>query len=495
MTTCGPRALRRAFAVIAVLVVSLTISACDGLVGPRGFTGYLKVHSRGVGDDTIGSVRVNVELSLRDQSGWTRTGDEVLLSAVVPEGMPTVTFPSDPFSEGTESVTQVDATGRVRFSVRLGTRAGRVWVRVLAYGLRDSLAFDIKAGQPAGVTVAPRDTAMFVSRTMSLRASATDRGGNPVPGAVSFVADSTAASVAAGGIVSTQAFGRARIRVTFGSWADTAWVSVVPTAVIAALRPAADPRPLQLIRFGLDGSDVTVIKSGLITYPEWHPSGDGRLLAVDEDYYQGRAMLIAADLSMRPLLSTFQEYETWDHTPRWSGDGEWIFFSGRNSIPTIWRARADGSEPERLTPESPFGGDYFPAPSPDGQRVVFSRLRSLVWSTKVLHIASGSERDLPFWSDQIRWLPNGTGLVALVGAQVIVTDTAGVTLRSIAVPRDMESQAEPGLALSPDGAWALLNADLLPEFRSRQTLLIRLADGLLLPLPYSRGLAWPSWKP
>ena len=471
-----------------MLVVLLTVGSCEGILAPRGDPAMLKVHSYGVGDDTIGSVRVGVVLTVRDISGSTRTGDGVQLGSAGPAGTPVVTFPED-------VPTAVDATGRVRFTVKLGTRAGRAWVRVTAYGQTDSLAFEIQPGQPDRLAVAPHDTVLYVSRTMSLSASVTDRGGNARPGAVSFVADSAAASVDAAGDVTTQGFGRARIRATAGPFADTAWVSVVPQATIAALRPAADPRPLQLIRFELDGSTVTVLRTGEFTHPEWHPSGDGRLLAVDEGYYQGRAMLIGADFSMRPLLSTFVEYETWDHTPRWSADGAWIFFSGRNSIQRIWRAKANGSEPEQLTPGFLGSGDVNPAPSPDGQRVAFLRSGIDSTLTKVLHIPSGTERQLPFTSGQLRWLPSGNGLVALVGSQVIVTDTAGVTLRSVAVPRDLSVLAEPDLTLSPDGAWALLNADLLPAGSGRSTLLIRLADGLLLPLPYARGLAWPSWKP
>ncbi len=495
MLTAPSHTSQRALLPVALLAVSILAGSCKAFLDPIEGAGFLEVVSRGVGSDTIGTERVDVILRVRDAAGRTITGDQVNLGSAAPAGAPDVMFvDANRFSDH-ELFTGVNDEGVVRFTVRFGTRTGRAWIRVSAYGQVDSLSFQITAGNPAAVAVAPADTVMYVARNLPLRASVTDRGGNPLPGALTFTADSAAATVTGTGAVTTQAVGRARIRVASGTWADTMWISVVPQATLAALRPAADPRPLQLIRVGLDGSDVTVIRTGLWTHPEWHPSGDGRLIAVDEGFYEGRAFLIAGDLSSRPLLSTFVEYQTWDHTPRWSADGQWIVFSGRNSAPGIWRAKADGSEPVQLTPGFVGSGDVAPAASPDGQRIVFLRSGIDSTLTKVMHVPSGTQRQLPFTSGAVRWLPNGNGFVALVGAQVIVTDTAGVTQRSIAVPRDMSVGSEPDISLSPDGAWALVNTDFLPTDSGRNTLLVRLSDGLLLPLPWARGLAWPAWKP
>jgi Tol biopolymer transport system component len=56
--------------------------------------------------------------------------------------------------------------------------------------------------------------------------------------------------------------------------------------------------------------------------------------------------------------------------PDYSADGEWIYFnSSRTGLMQIWRVRTDGSAVERIT-DSNYG-DWFPHPSPRGDKVVF----------------------------------------------------------------------------------------------------------------------------
>ncbi len=56
--------------------------------------------------------------------------------------------------------------------------------------------------------------------------------------------------------------------------------------------------------------------------------------------------------------------------PDYSPDGAWIYFnSSRTGQMQIWRVRPDGSDVERIT-DSAYG-DWFPHPSPKGDKVVF----------------------------------------------------------------------------------------------------------------------------
>jgi Tol biopolymer transport system component len=56
--------------------------------------------------------------------------------------------------------------------------------------------------------------------------------------------------------------------------------------------------------------------------------------------------------------------------PDYSVDGQWIYFnSSRTGAMQIWRVRTDGSAVERVT-DSDYG-DWFPHPSPKGDKVVF----------------------------------------------------------------------------------------------------------------------------
>jgi Tol biopolymer transport system component len=56
--------------------------------------------------------------------------------------------------------------------------------------------------------------------------------------------------------------------------------------------------------------------------------------------------------------------------PDWSADGEWIYFnSSRSGLMQIWRMRPDGDDVERLTYSDT--GDWFPHPSPKGDKVLY----------------------------------------------------------------------------------------------------------------------------
>ncbi|WP_093000470.1 TolB family protein [Rhizobium sp. NFR07] len=56
--------------------------------------------------------------------------------------------------------------------------------------------------------------------------------------------------------------------------------------------------------------------------------------------------------------------------PDYSHDGKWIYFnSSRTGLMQIWRVPASGGEAERITTSD--YGDWFPHPSPKGDKVVF----------------------------------------------------------------------------------------------------------------------------
>lgn len=56
--------------------------------------------------------------------------------------------------------------------------------------------------------------------------------------------------------------------------------------------------------------------------------------------------------------------------PDYSPDGCWIYFnSSRSGLMQIWRVPAEGGAAERIT-ESAYG-DWFPHPSPNGDRIIF----------------------------------------------------------------------------------------------------------------------------
>jgi TolB protein len=60
-----------------------------------------------------------------------------------------------------------------------------------------------------------------------------------------------------------------------------------------------------------------------------------------------------------------------DDGPEWSPDGQWLYFnSTRSGAMQIWRAKADGSDPEQVTKDPNFR-DWFAHVSPDGKWIAF----------------------------------------------------------------------------------------------------------------------------
>lgn len=168
-------------------------------------------------------------------------------------------------------------------------------------------------------------------------------------------------------------------------------------APIASQRAAADAvAPLRLASFGEpaispDRSEIAVVSSGdiwtvsasggdarlLISHeatesrPRYSP--DGKRLAFVSDRSGGGDIYIL-DLATGALQQlTFDD--GLDRLDAWSRDGEWVYFSstGRDiaGMNDLFRVRASGGTPMAVSADR-YTGEFFAAPSPDGQRVAFS---------------------------------------------------------------------------------------------------------------------------
>jgi Tol biopolymer transport system component len=150
----------------------------------------------------------------------------------------------------------------------------------------------------------------------------------------------------------------------------------------------------------------------------------------------------------------------------------------------LWRAGRDGSGAEQLRAGVEAGDSSSPGVSVDRDvtRVVFSfngtvYLADAQRNTEPRQIGQGTS---PVWS------PSGDRL-AYVGLGDVLTvasrDGGDAPVRSFA-------EFEPGVTWSPDGAW-LLGRTL---GQRGQLLLVRVADGLAIPLPLPIDLRQPSWR-
>ncbi len=101
----------------------------------------------------------------------------------------------------------------------------------------------------------------------------------------------------------------------------------------------------------------------------WHGwSPDGRNLAycgIREDVFDIYSISVDGGEERRLTMG-----EGRNDGPDWSADGEWIYFnSSRSGLMQIWRMHPDGSDVERITYSDT--GDWFPHPSPKGDKLLY----------------------------------------------------------------------------------------------------------------------------
>jgi hypothetical protein len=385
-----------------------------------------------------------------------------------------------------EDTTSADGTATA--SVRLGFRSGRTVVRfsALTYGLHDSTTFIMPAGI-VRVALSPRDTALKPGSRFALRIQTT-----AFTDAVFTTSAPDRVTVTPDGVVSALAVGRALIAIG-GQYPlpDTVGVSVVPSATFGAVSET------QLVLFESDGSGVRSLgplDSWGLGDLRWAPSGD-RLVSRFAPSNLIRSRLYVTDLAGNAarVLGSDTLYE--ESQPSYSADGQWVWFAGRPGpaeSTEIWRVHPDGTAPERLGPPATDGSDAGPSPSPDGGRIAFVTTRGVPAGEKIriLDVATHAVTALDVPGSAARWSPTAELIAYVDGGAIKLMAPDGTGRRTLA---DSGNPYQPWLDWSPDGQWLVtkhVNAAGLNLIE-----LVRVATGETLPLPYSHGLAWPTWKP
>lgn len=163
-----------------------------------------------------------------------------------------------------------------------------------------------------------------------------------------------------------------------------------------------------------------------------------------------------------------------DDQPDWSPDGSHILFQRCVGACAIWRMSADGSGLRRLTPRCPAGAhtgprcpdDSFPAYSPDGRHIAFTRFRSAKSGGQLVMVADANLRNAHRVAPghEPGWSPDGTHLVfvakprSVQGVYVAAANGAG---RRLITPRRLQAGKHPDW--SPDGTRILFASG--PLFR------------------------------
>lgn len=418
--------------------------------------------------------------------------------AVAVAGEPSLSF-------GLFTVATVDARGLASVRMKMGRTAGpaRVAVSVPTLGFGDTARIAVAPGAPVRLGVTPRDSAVYVGGAYALRPVTRDRYMNPRTDPVSFTAVGASVAVSDGALRGA-AVGRGMVIARSGPLADTVRASVVPRGTLAAFAPDS----FSLVVFNLDGSGYRHVARASGLYgccgmtPDWSPDGTRLIFHEGGRYIPSNARILVADMAGggRRLISPAPPLVA-EKTPQFSADGAWIYFGGvpaRGVDGEVWRVRADGSGAERVGPARRVSYDGQPSPSPDGTRVAFESVgpRDHVDDRLPIHLALLDLRtgavSLPgVIGRSPRWSPSGDQLAYIPGqgsyGPLWVMRPDGSGRRAIT---GEGTRYFPEFDWSPDGRYLVAESAITSLLE-----IIDAATGEALPLPFSRRLETPSWRP
>jgi hypothetical protein len=385
------------------------------------------------------------------------------------------------------AVATTDAQGRASARIQFGAYAGtgEIVVRVPSLGSSRRLEFTVTPAALAQVVAVPEDTAVYVGAELALEAYAADRLGNERPEPVTITTTTPAVLGVSGGTVTALAHGRGRVQLRAGDVIDESWVSVPPEGRLVAFGWAPDLSTLtQLTLVNTDGTDRRVL---LVTHgnngnanPVWTPDGTRVVFErMDLQLVEGQLHVVDTTTGAhQPLLAGHENFPL-EIQPAFSATEGALYFYGTRATPGasgIFRAGADGTDATFL-----FGGVQ-PGPSPDGTRVAWTSGTSLV----VRDLESGATTTVGEGPVFPRWSPTDD-LIAYAlasGSEVRVVGADGSGARVLAT-----GSYGAGVSWSADGEWLAVS-------RWQGGIeLIRVVDGVRIPIPGTEDLFEPSWRP
>ena len=478
---------RRCAALLAVLWAAACATEPEPPdIGPPG----LRIVSGAHQSDTVQALLTEpLGVELRDSAGRPAVGVRVRFYGHYTTVPRSEVGPANSTSSAYDTIT--DARGRTSAFVRLGLVAGTTYVRATVLPLMNPLdsaraTFAVTPGRPAQVVLPVPDSTAYAGQGYDLRASVGDRFANLRTEPVDYLALTPAvATVNATGRVSAHQLGRAAFRVTGSGFADTAWMTVPPTGTLAVWDVGGSGRPSGLVIVHLDGSGYRRLADPG-HYPEWTATGDsllyersGRLWIIDTLGAVERVLLPTGPTAAETRVSA-------------SPDGAWLFFNDASGYcSALYRARQDGTEAAWIGPTACDSMVTWSSSSPDGAQAA-------VWAGSlrgigILDVATGStEIIVPgclclSTNYPARWSPDGAALAFVKDTVILLTTPAGATPIALTLPT--HASYEPvEFDWSPDSQWLIA--------RRRYGLdVIRVSDGLRLPLPWSERHREPAWRP
>jgi hypothetical protein len=432
-------------------------------------------------------------LEIRDPAGAAIPGLDVTIRSTVRGSTPTmlldsVTHYSTAFSQ------KSDSRGRVTVGVRFGRLAGPAGLIVTLpmRSIEDTIDFTVRPAALFGVGIVPTDTAVTLGENTRISIAVRDREGN-ARSEIPTIQSSAGIRVEPDGRVTGLSYGRSTIVAKFGTYADTASVTVVPPGRLAGVHGSS---VFYTFAMNTDGSST----DWFVHQVGW-PGGSvqwltdaKRLLISDAPVWPGPYRIreiTVSDRSERLVWSPPDgTNQTWADLSR---NGEWIYFVhviGNNYYATdgrggIWRVRPDGSSPAEVVPPPPSGTGWFsPTTSSAGTLLAYVGGDGTVY---VRTLSTGATVVIPgLQAESVQWAPNDDRLAVVGHAGGLYIVSADGTSRR---------RLRPGFAYggyvawSPDGKWVMWHSGLDLE-------LVQLDPELVVALPFLRSgaccFAWTN---
>jgi len=502
-------------------IVTIILAACGGGDGPTeshpGPNGITFLRGANATDTVDARLLQALRIEVRDADGHIAPHTIVRLQAAFSP-------PDDPMQYGdaevlvsrlTDSeyypvlIDSTDERGIVDVLVRLGGKAGTAHLVVSApvLGVQNTATYTVLPGAAASVRSFPADTSVKIGSALTLRGGVYDRNGNVRGESFTYAMTGTSGAATLNGMVVTGvAFGRVQLVASAGALRDTSWVNVVPPGTVAAFSsPDNTGQAAAIYTFDLDGSGFREVRSSIVGTGYFGDMPVGWLsptkLVYHDNNWNHTKQLYVVDLTTN-IASRFlplSDQMSMENFPRLNRDRSWVYFSGGTfESYQLYRARADGTGKERLSPEGITVKEWAAAPSPDGTQVAFVRNGDYyAGALQVLDLATRQVRSLNRAGRFPKWSPDGSQIAyiaetdawAFSAGPLSVTTPDGSTARALT---NGTVQFNGDIDWSSDGKY------IVGVATTGTLAVVEVATGevLVLTLPnIGRHLSSPVWKP
>ncbi len=498
------------FRAAVVALALFAVAACGENTAPK-VAVALRVLSPSRISDTIQATFTDpVTVQVMDAQGHGVAGGVAFFIVSPPESLsqyPIVYFGgSAQTPDANQYQAYADQQGMVRVFLRNGAKAGAFRVEIRVGAAADSVVVTIRPGAPVVVTLAPKDTAVYVAASYELTPHLYDRVGNLTPDPVSFTARRATVASSDSNLVQAHATGRAYIVATSGAARDSAAVSVVPQGRILAFTDRIGSGEIaKFVLFDLDGSNYRVVDTTSFAFNNrgqyFFP--DGQSVVFHDVCRPGVLCLFTMTiLGVRDTLVTPTDTILQATTPQPSRDGAWVYFTAVTGYEQeeIWRVSGTGTGATRISPVSTINeGWASPSPSPDGSQLAVLFASQTGAGLGVMTVATGQIQPIdPSARAALRWSPVAGEIAYFGGGGLRVMRSDGLlVLGPIATPVDVGWDGSDGqIDWSGDGKWLI--ACITGAFSgARHLTLIDRLTGELLPLAFTArdNLCGATWQP